>query len=190
MTVACALTLLLVAAAMVVVRIEGFALKAASAHQMRSTLQMNMFERMAKVVSSNVNSVIRNLEDPEKVAIHSLQHAQCLPDPSSFPSLPFNNRTQWNQFLSCYSLLTFPATPTPTTSNINIILCTANIPFAPQHHPLHHQHHSFAPPTSLLCTTNITLCTTNIIPLHHQHRIAAAHFVTTATTTTTTTTDT
>ena len=44
MTVVCALTLLLVAAAMVVARIEGFALKAASTHQMRiSTLHMNLF---------------------------------------------------------------------------------------------------------------------------------------------------
>eukprot|EP01038_Epipyxis_sp_PR26KG_P013490 gene13490-18100_t len=35
--------------------------------QLRSTIKMNMFERMFKVVTSNVNSVIKNLEDPEKV---------------------------------------------------------------------------------------------------------------------------
>ena len=33
----------------------------------RSTVSMNMFERFSRVVSSNVNSVLKGLEDPEKV---------------------------------------------------------------------------------------------------------------------------
>ena len=159
MTVACALTLLLVAAAMVVVRIEGFALKAASTHQMRSTLQMNMFERMAKVVSSNVNSVIRNLEDPEKVAIHSLQHAHCLPYNFFLPFLPSSVPT----FLPSLSYLSYLHTFMTTKTAVEPVLILLLPPYLScnphpnhikhQHHPLHHQHHSFAPPTSLLCTT-------------------------------------
>jgi len=35
-------------------------------HQ-RSILEMNMFNRFVKVVSSNINNVISNLEDPEKI---------------------------------------------------------------------------------------------------------------------------
>lgn len=38
---------------------------------------MNMFERFFRVVTSNVNSVIKNLEDPEKVldqAVNDMQN--------------------------------------------------------------------------------------------------------------------
>ena len=43
----------------------------------RLTLQMNIFDRFARVVSSNVNSVLKGLEDPEKVleqAVNDMQN--------------------------------------------------------------------------------------------------------------------
>ena len=43
----------------------------------RLTLQMNIFDRFVRVVSSNVNSVLKGLEDPEKVleqAVNDMQN--------------------------------------------------------------------------------------------------------------------
>lgn len=43
----------------------------------RRWTSMNMFERFFRVVTSNVNSVIKNLEDPEKVldqAVNDMQN--------------------------------------------------------------------------------------------------------------------
>mmetsp|Transcript_1022 Transcript_1022/g.2259 ORF Transcript_1022/g.2259 Transcript_1022/m.2259 type:complete len:299 (-) Transcript_1022:143-1039(-) len=64
-----ALILLCVAAMTVVPAVHGFAPSScqASVHFRRSFTSMNMFDRMARVVSANVNNVIKGLEDPEKV---------------------------------------------------------------------------------------------------------------------------
>lgn len=43
----------------------------------RASLKMNLFERMVRVVTSNVNSVVKSLEDPEKVldqAVNDMQN--------------------------------------------------------------------------------------------------------------------
>jgi phage shock protein A len=37
---------------------------------------MNMFDRMFRVVTSNVNNVIRSLEDPEKIIIQAIDDMQ------------------------------------------------------------------------------------------------------------------
>jgi phage shock protein A len=64
-----ALLLLCVVTLAVVPAVYGFApsFQVSTAHFRRSFTSMNMFERFSRVVASNVNNVIKNLEDPEKV---------------------------------------------------------------------------------------------------------------------------
>ena len=70
----------LLVALVVVMTATGFRITPKSSYcraNRLATLEMNMFERFVRVVSSNVNNVLSNLEDPEKVldqAVNDMQN--------------------------------------------------------------------------------------------------------------------
>ena len=41
-----------------------------------SALQMNLFDRFSRVAKSNLNNVLKNLEDPEKIMNQALEDMQ------------------------------------------------------------------------------------------------------------------
>lgn len=41
-----------------------------------SALQMNLFDRFQRVAKSNINNVLKNLEDPEKIMTQALEDMQ------------------------------------------------------------------------------------------------------------------
>lgn len=48
-----------------------------------SALQMNLFDRFARVAKSNLNNILKNLEDPEKImnqAVEDMQVRDCFLD--------------------------------------------------------------------------------------------------------------
>jgi len=47
-----------------------------SGHMVHRQISMNMFDRFIRVVSSNVNKVIKDLEDPEKVLDQAVNDMQ------------------------------------------------------------------------------------------------------------------
>ena len=47
-----------------------------SAYSSSSALQMNLFDRFSRVAKSNLNNVLKNLEDPEKIMTQALEDMQ------------------------------------------------------------------------------------------------------------------
>jgi phage shock protein A len=48
----------------------------ASRSSSSSALQMNLFDRFQRVAKSNINNVLKNLEDPEKIMTQALEDMQ------------------------------------------------------------------------------------------------------------------
>lgn len=56
---------------------NSFRISVCGSNRYRGQLSMNMFDRFARVVSSNINNVIKSLEDPEKIleqAVNDMQN--------------------------------------------------------------------------------------------------------------------
>lgn len=73
------IAIFIVVVAIIFVSAEGFSPRYVAAprcRQSNSYLSMNMFNRFVRVVTSNVNSVISNLEDPEKVLDQAVNEMQ------------------------------------------------------------------------------------------------------------------
>lgn len=59
--------------------IEAFVVRPPSAVRLTSNgvvLHMNMFDRFSRVAKSNLNNILKNLEDPEKIMTQALEDMQ------------------------------------------------------------------------------------------------------------------
>lgn len=54
-----------------------------------TSLQMNLFDRFSRVAKSNLNNILQNLEDPEKIMGQALEDMQVSPDLITVTSIPF-----------------------------------------------------------------------------------------------------
>jgi phage shock protein A len=55
-------------------------------------MQMNLFDRFSRVAKSNINNVLKNLEDPEKIMTQALEDMQVSNLCYSLTSLQLNSR--------------------------------------------------------------------------------------------------
>lgn len=54
----------------------GSNLPSTSSRGRSSALQMNLFDRFSRVAKSNLNNILKNLEDPEKIMSQALEDMQ------------------------------------------------------------------------------------------------------------------
>jgi phage shock protein A len=45
-------------------------------HYSRNSVSMNLFDRFTRVAKSNINNILKNLEDPEKIMNQALEDMQ------------------------------------------------------------------------------------------------------------------